>query len=230
MVLKELLGAEVYKEEQAKLRATLANALMGLNLDFSPSVMTYARIKEILNAGKGKSYFTAGDQITVEKENSILVTPSSNDLSIAFTEATFLAKEHEAGNKDYVFSYPGMKCGGCHLNGRGEHDRCGEIFAEGTERHEGGSWCWAGPDAGAGPPGWIVSVERDTIPPDAPNVKRKNDVLWKLTFPGRTGWKIREKHHMRRKKTMFTLKNSRNRLEIIAMKHYIRAKNLENAV
>ena len=105
MVLKELLGAEVYKEEQAKLRATLANALMGLNLDFSPSVMTYARIKEILNAGKGKSYFTAGDQITVEKENSILVTPSSNDLSIAFTEATFLAKEHEAGNKDYVFSY-----------------------------------------------------------------------------------------------------------------------------
>ncbi len=104
-IFKEMLGAKVYKEEQAKLRATLANALMGLNLDFNGSVMTFARIKEILNAGKGKSYFDVGDQITVEKENSILVTPSNNDLSIAFTEATFLEKEHEAGNIDYVFTY-----------------------------------------------------------------------------------------------------------------------------
>ena len=104
-IFKEMLGAKVYKEEQAKLRATLANALMGLNLDFNGSVMTFARIKEILNAGKGKSYFDVGDQITVEKENSILVTPSNNSLSIAFTEATFLEKEHEAGNIDYVFTY-----------------------------------------------------------------------------------------------------------------------------
>ena len=104
-IFKEMLGAKVYKEEQAKLRATLANALMGLNLDFNGSVMTFARIKEILNAGKGKSYFDVGDQITVEKENSILVTPSNDGLSIAFTEATFLEKEHEAGNIDYVFTY-----------------------------------------------------------------------------------------------------------------------------
>ena len=104
-ILKEMLGAKVYKEEQAKLRATLANALMGLNLDFSSSTITYARIKEILNAGKGLSYFQVGDQITVEKENSILVTPSNNSLSIAFTEATFLEQEHEAGNYDYIFSY-----------------------------------------------------------------------------------------------------------------------------
>ena len=104
-ILKEILGAKVYKEEQAKLRATIANSLMGLNLDFSESTMTYARIKEILNAGKGKSYFQVGDQITVEKENSILVTPSNNSLSIAFSESTFLNKEHESGNKDYVFSY-----------------------------------------------------------------------------------------------------------------------------
>ena len=104
-IFKEMLGAKVYKEEQAKLRATLANALMGLNLDFNGSVMTFARIKEILNAGKGKSYFDVGDQITVEKENSILVTPSNDSLSIAFTEATFLEKEHEAGNIDYVFTY-----------------------------------------------------------------------------------------------------------------------------
>ena len=104
-ILKEILGAKVYKEEQAKLRATIANSLMGLNLDFSSSTMTYARIKEILNAGKGKSYFQVGDQLTIEKENSILVTPSNNSLSIAFTEATFLDKEHESGNFDYTFSY-----------------------------------------------------------------------------------------------------------------------------
>ena len=104
-IFKEMLGSKVYKEEQAKLRATLANCLMGLNLEFNSSVMTYSRIKEILNAGQGKSYFAVGDQITVEKENSILVTPSNNDLAISFTEATFLAKEHEAGNKDYIFAY-----------------------------------------------------------------------------------------------------------------------------
>ena len=104
-IFKEMLGAKVYREEQAKLRATLANSLMGLNLDFNGSVMTFARIKEILNAGKGKSYFDVGDQITVEKENSILVTPSNDGLSIAFTEATFLEKEREAGNIDYVFTY-----------------------------------------------------------------------------------------------------------------------------
>ena len=89
-IFKEMLGSKVYKEEQAKLRATLANCLMGLNLEFNSSVMTYSRIKEILNAGQGKSYFTVGDQITVEKENSILVTPSNNNLSISFNESTFL--------------------------------------------------------------------------------------------------------------------------------------------
>ena len=104
-ILKEMLGAKVFREEMAKTRATIANGLMGLNLDFNGSVMTFARIKEILNAGKGKSYFDVGDQITVEKENSILVTPSNDSLSIAFTEATFLEKEHEAGNIDYVFTY-----------------------------------------------------------------------------------------------------------------------------
>jgi len=104
-VLKEMLGAKVYKEEQAKLRATIVNALMGLNLDFTEGAMTYARIKEILNAGKGKNYFQVGDQITVEKENSILVTPSSDTFTVSFTEATFLQKEHEAGNLDYVFHY-----------------------------------------------------------------------------------------------------------------------------
>ena len=104
-ILKEMLGAKVYKEEQAKLRATIVNALMGLNLDFTEGAMTYARIKEILNAGKGTNYFQVGDQIIVEKENSFLVTPSSDSLSITFNEATFLAKEHEAGNIDYVFHY-----------------------------------------------------------------------------------------------------------------------------
>lgn len=104
-ILKQMVGAKEFREEMAKLRSTIANGLMGLNLDFSESTLTYARIKEILNAGKGLSYFQVGDQITVEKENSILVTPSNNSLSIAFVEATFLSKEHEAGNKDYVFSY-----------------------------------------------------------------------------------------------------------------------------
>jgi len=104
-ILKEMLGAKVFKEEMAKLRSTIANGLMGLDLDFSESTLTYARIKEILNAGQGKSYFTVGDQITVEKENSILVTPSNNNLSISFNESTLLSKEHEAGNKDYIFAY-----------------------------------------------------------------------------------------------------------------------------
>lgn len=104
-ILKEMLGAKVFKEEMAKLRSTIANGLMGLDLDFSESTLTYARIKEILNAGKGLSYFQVGDQLTVAKENSILVTPSNNSLSISFNEETFLSKEHEAGNIDYVFSY-----------------------------------------------------------------------------------------------------------------------------
>lgn len=106
--LIELLGAKVYKEEQAKLRSTLLSALMGINVPTNDSSMTFAKIKAIVNNGVAKNYFQVGDQITVEKENSILVTPSNNSLSIAFVEATFLSKEHEAGNKDYVFSFNGI--------------------------------------------------------------------------------------------------------------------------
>jgi len=107
-ILKELLGATVYKEEQAKLRATLLRIGMGVEVPASASRMTYAMMKELVNAGVADNYFEVGDQITVEKETGLLVTPSSDTFSVSINEATFLNKEHESGNKTYVFSYNGL--------------------------------------------------------------------------------------------------------------------------
>ena len=107
-ILKELLGATVYKEEQAKLRATLLRIGMGVEVPASASRMTYAMMKELVNAGVADNYFEVGDQITVEKETGLLVTPSSDTFSVSINEATFLNKEHESGNKNYVFSYNGL--------------------------------------------------------------------------------------------------------------------------
>lgn len=107
-VLKELLGATVYKEEQAKLRATLLRIGMGVDVPASASRMTYAMIKELVNAGVADNYFEVGDQITVEKETSVMATPSSDSFSVSINETTFLNKEHESANKNYVFSFNGL--------------------------------------------------------------------------------------------------------------------------